>query len=83
MKKPSYAKNTVSHNPNAQAAQTQKTMKYVSYFMVVMMAFASFQSNALAVYWIFGNIYSLGQTLVNRKLNEKKHEQLQQKQLMG
>ncbi len=83
MKKPSYAKNTVSHNPNAQAAQTQKTMKYVSYFMVIMMAFASFQSNALALYWIFGNIYSLGQTLVNRRLNEKKHEQLQQKQLMG
>ncbi|MBN2299700.1 MAG: membrane protein insertase YidC [Acholeplasmataceae bacterium] len=83
MKKPSYAKNTVSHNANAQAAQTQKTMKYVSYFMVVMMAFASFQSNALALYWIFGNIYSLGQTVINRRLNEKKHEQLQQKQLMG
>ena len=73
MKKPSYAKKTVSHNPNAQAAQTEKTMKFVSYFMVVMMAFASFQSNALALYWIFGNIYSLGQTLINRRLNEKKH----------
>lgn len=83
MKKPSYAKKTISHNPNAKAAQTEKTMKFVSYFMVIMMAFASFQSNALALYWIFGNIYSLGQTLVNRKLNEKKHAQLQQKQLMG
>jgi len=83
MKKPSYAKKTVSHNPNASAAQTEKTMKFVSYFMVIMMAFASFQSNALALYWIFGNIYSLGQTLINRRLNEKKHEALQQKQLMG
>ncbi len=83
MKKPDYVKKTASHNPNPQAAQTEKTMKFVSYFMVIMMAFASFQSNALALYWIFGNIYSLGQTLVNRKLNEKKHEALQQKQLMG
>jgi YidC/Oxa1 family membrane protein insertase len=83
MKKPDYVKKTATHNPNPQAAQTEKTMKFVSYFMVIMMAFASFQSNALALYWIFGNIYSLGQTLVNRKLNEKKHEALQQKQLMG
>jgi YidC/Oxa1 family membrane protein insertase len=83
MKKPSYAKNTAKHNPNPQAEQTEKTMKFVSYFMVIMMAFASYQSNALALYWVFGNIYSLGQTLVNRKLNEKKHETLKKKQLMG
>jgi len=83
MKKPAYVKNTAKHNPTPQAEQTEKTMKFVSYFMVIMMAFASFQSNALALYWIFGNIYSLGQTLVNRKVNEKKHEQLKQKQLMG
>jgi YidC/Oxa1 family membrane protein insertase len=49
----------------------------------VMMMFISFQSNALAIYWIFGNLYSLGQTLFNRKMNEKKHERLMQKQLMG
>lgn len=83
MKKPSYAKNTASHNANPQAQQTEKTMKFVMYFMVVMMAFYSYQNNALAVYWIFGNIYSLGQTLINRKVNEKKHEALKQKQLLG
>lgn len=83
MKKPSYAKNTGRQNQNPQAQQTEKTMKYVSYFMVVMMAFASYSSNALALYWIFGNIYSLGQTLINRKLNEKKHETLRQKQILG
>ncbi|MDX9691562.1 MAG: YidC/Oxa1 family membrane protein insertase [Acholeplasmataceae bacterium] len=83
MKKPSYAKNTGKHTPNPQAAQTEKTMKFVSYFMIVIMAVASFSSNALALYWIFGNMYSLGQTLVNRRLNEKKHERLKQKQLMG
>ncbi|MCD8561985.1 MAG: YidC/Oxa1 family membrane protein insertase [Acholeplasmataceae bacterium] len=58
-------------------------MKYVSYAMVIMMAFASYSSRALALYWIFGNIYSLGQTLVNRKMNEKKHERLKQKQILG
>lgn len=83
MKKPAYAKNTGRQNLNPQAQQTEKTMKYVSYFMVIMMAFASYGSNALALYWIFGNIYSLGQTLVNRKLNEKKHETLRQKQILG
>ncbi len=83
MKKPSYAKNTAKHNPNPQAEQTEKTMKFVMYFMVFMMAFYSYQSNALALYWIFGNLYSLGQTLINRKVNERKHEKLKQKQLMG
>ncbi len=83
MKKPAYAKNTGRQTQNPQAMQTEKTMKYVSYFMVIMMAFASYSSNALALYWIFGNIYSLGQTLVNRKLNEKKHERLRQKQILG
>jgi YidC/Oxa1 family membrane protein insertase len=83
MKKPSYAKNTSKHNPNPQAEQTEKTMKFVMYFMVFMMAFYSYQSNALALYWIFGNLYSLGQTLINRKVNEKKHEKLKQKQLLG
>lgn len=83
MKKPTYAKNTAKHNPNPQAEQTEKTMKFVMYFMVFMMAFYSYQNNALAVYWIFGNIYSLGQTMINRKVNEKKHEALKQKQLLG
>ncbi len=83
MKKPAYAKNTGRQNLNPQAQQTEKTMKYVSYFMVIMMAVASYGSNALALYWIFGNIYSLGQTLINRKLNEKKHEKLRQKQILG
>lgn len=83
MKKPSYAKNTGTQNPSAQAAQTEKTMKFVSYFMVIIMVFAAYSSNALALYWVFGNMYSLGQTLVNRRLNEKKHERLKQKQLMG
>lgn len=82
-KKPSYAKNTGTQNTNPQAEQTQKTMKYVSYFMVIMMAVFAYQSNALALYWIFGNAYSLGQTLINRYMNEKKHAKLVEKELLG
>lgn len=82
-KKPSYAKNTGTQNVTSQAAQTQKTMKYVTYFMVFMMMSISFQSQALALYWVFGNVYSITQTLINRKVSEKKHEALKQKELLG
>jgi len=82
-KKPSYAKNTGAQNKNSQQAQTQQTMKMVSYFMVLMMASFAYSSNAMALYWIIGNAYSIGQTLINRRLNEKKHEQLKQKELLG
>lgn len=82
-KKPSYAKNTGTQNVTAQAAQTQKTMKYVTYFMVFMMMSISYQSQALALYWVFGNAYSITQTLINRRVSEKKHETLKQKELLG
>lgn len=81
-KKPSYHKKTQTHN-NPQAEQTEKTMKYMMYFMVVMMTFTAYRSNALALYWIFGNIYSLGQTSINRHMAEKKHAALNEKKLMG
>lgn len=81
-KKPAYQKKTTTHN-NPQAMQTEKTMKYMMYFMVVMMVFASFNSKSLALYWIFGNIYSLGQTYINRKMAEKKHLKLQENQILG
>lgn len=81
-KKPAYQKKTSTHN-NPQTAQTEKTMKYMMYFMIVMMVFTSYQSNALALYWVFGNIYSIGQTMINRRLAEKKHERMKEKQIMG
>jgi YidC/Oxa1 family membrane protein insertase len=51
--------------------------------MVIMMMFISYQSNALAIYWIFGNLYSLTQTIINRRLSEKKHAKLKEKELLG
>ena len=83
-KKPAYTKNTASHNPqNAQAEQTQKMMKYMQYFMVFMMFSISLQSNSLALYWVVGNVYSIGQNLINRYVNEKKYEKMKNKDLVG
>lgn len=82
-KKPSYAKNTGTQNKTSQAQQTEQTMKMVSYFMVIMMATFAYSNNALALYWVVGNAYSIGQTLINRKNNEKRHEELKQKELLG
>lgn len=73
-KKPSYAKNTQSHNKNNQQAdQMASTMKFMNYFMIFMMVMASLSNNGLALYWVFGNIYSIIQGFVNRYLNEKKY----------
>ncbi|MCV2231452.1 YidC/Oxa1 family membrane protein insertase [Paracholeplasma manati] len=84
MKKPAYSKNTSAHNPQtSQAEQTQKMMKYMQYFMVFMMFSISLQSNSLALYWVVGNIYSIGQNLINRYLNEKKYEAMKNKDLVG
>ena len=73
-KKPSYQKNTHTHNAkNQQADQMTKTMKFMNYFMIVMMVVAALSNNGLALYWVFGNIYSIIQGFINRYLNEKKY----------
>jgi len=65
-------------NPNGkQANQMGSTMKILNYVMILMMVFMSLQNNALAFYWVVGNIYSLGQTLLGRKLNEVRYYKLQ------
>lgn len=78
-KKPSYQKNTHTHNANNQQAnQMAGTMKFMNYFMIVMMVVASLSSNALALYWVIGNIYSIIQGFINRYLNEKKYYKMKQ-----
>jgi len=81
-KKPSYAKNTGTQVKTPQAEQTERTMKMVSYFMIFMMVAASFSSISIAFYWIIGNVYSLGQTMLNRYLSEKKYIKMQQSKLI-
>lgn len=78
-KKPSYQKNTHTHNPNNQQAnQMAGTMKFMNIFMIIMMVMASLSNNGLALYWVFGNIYSIIQGFINRYLNEKKYYKMKQ-----
>ncbi len=73
-KKPVYAKETGTQVKSEQALQTEKTMRTVSTVMIAMMTFASFTSvNALGFYWVIGNTYSIVQSIINRKLQEKKY----------
>ena len=69
-KKPKYQKNIPNQNQQNQMASQMKIMNYM---MIGMMVFASLSSNALAFYWVIGNIYSIAQSFINRYLNEKKY----------
>lgn len=82
-RKPSYQKDTHKHGAGGQQAQqSQQMMKYMQIFMVIMMFGIALTSNALALYWIVGNIYSIGQNLINRKINEKKYYAMKNKDLV-
>ncbi|CCV65016.1 Membrane insertion family protein, OxaA/YidC [Alteracholeplasma palmae J233] len=76
-KKPSYAKKSPQAQ-TAQAKQTEQTMKMVNIIMIVFMVFASTTNNGLALYWIIGNMYAIGQTMLNRKRSEKKYSKRKQ-----
>lgn len=85
-RKPAYLKKTADQNKGEgaqQAQQTQRTMKIFSYVMVIMMVVFSLQNNALALYWIFGNIFSIGQTAIHKELNRRKYEKKQEETLGG
>lgn len=74
-KQPAYVKK--KPNQNQQGNQMASTMKIMNYMMIFMMVFMSLSNNGLALYWVIGNVYSIGQTLLNRKLNEKKFYKMQ------
>lgn len=83
--KPSYAKKVPEQQKQAQSAQTEQTMKMVSFMMIFMMIITAYVTpgNALSFYWIIGNFFSMGQTLFNRHLNEKKYSKLEEEKLYG
>ena len=60
-------------NPQQQENTMAKQMKFMNWFMIAMMVMAALGNNGLALYWVFGNLYSLVQNLINRKINEKKY----------
>ena len=70
MKKPDYMQN--KKYDSAKAAQSQKTTKMMSYFMVIMLVSIAVTNAGIALYWIVGNMYQFLQTYINRKQNFKK-----------
>lgn len=73
-KKPKYLKDRPRQINND---QTQKQMKMMSYFMVVMFFIMSLRSTSLAVYWLVGGLYQLLQSYIGRKMNEREYYKMQ------
>jgi len=72
MKKPDYLNN--KKYKSVQASQSEKSMKMMSYFMVIMLVWIAKDVSGIALYWVIGNAYQFLQTYLNRKSSLKKHE---------
>lgn len=71
---PEYRRQAMQQN------QTNGSMKFMMYFMIVMMGIFVFQSAAgLGIYWLIGNFYSLAQMYFNYKNSDKKLARLKKK----
>ncbi len=73
-KKPSYAKNIPNKNP--QSESMQKNMKLMMLMSPIMLGMIATQNSGLALYWVVGNTYSLGQSFLTKYLQEKKYRKL-------
>ncbi|ABC65589.1 60 kDa inner membrane protein [Aster yellows witches'-broom phytoplasma AYWB] len=83
-KKPDYLKTPSYHLTSEQkqkAKQSEKSIKIMSVFMILMMVFFSRSNPILSLYWIVGNTYTIFQTLLTRKKIQKKYFALKQNNL--
>lgn len=67
--KPEYMRN--KKYENTQANTTAQQMKFMSYFMVIMLVSIAVTNNGIALYWIIGNSFQFLQTYINRRKNYK------------
>ncbi len=65
MAKPAILQNKRYRSP--QQLQQEKTMKYVSYFMVIMLVAIAYTNLGIAFYWLIGNMLQFLQTYLSRK----------------
>ena len=77
MKKPDYLQNKKFKSDKAM--QSEKTMKMMSYLMVIMLVSIAIQNAGIALYWVVGNAYQFLQTYLNRRKNYKKLQQTEEK----
>ena len=70
--------------PNQVETEQQKMQKQQTKFMMIMMqvmfGFMSLQSTSLALYWLIGGIYQIGQSQIGRIINEKQYEKMKEKE---
>ncbi len=73
---PLYKRQSASQTQNS----TQSTMKFMLWFMIIMMGSFVWTSKAgLGVYWLIGNLYSMAQMVINNLTSNKRLEKLQNK----
>ena len=65
--------------PNDKNSQQQQQMKWMMLIMNAMFVFMSLSNTALAVYWLIGGIYQLGQSQVGRMINEHNYKRQKEK----
>lgn len=75
---PAYRRQAYNQTQN----QSQNSMKIMMWMMVVMMGFFVWSSKAgLGVYWLIGNLYSMGQSFINSKTQEKRKEKQKEEEM--
>lgn len=75
---PEYKRQAMQQN------QMNGSMKFMMYFMIIMMAMFVYQSAAaLGFYWLIGNTYSLIQMVLNHKFTDQRMERLKKKLKIG
>jgi len=70
-------KNTRNLDPKAQ--QSQKMMKFMMYFMILMMGYIAIGNAGIAFYWIIGNCYQLFQSHISQRGSVKRQAELRKK----
>ena len=67
------AKDAVKLGKNPAAQQNANKMKWFTYIMLAMIIFMGFSlASGMGVYWLFGAIFSIGQTLIMQSITAKK-----------
>ncbi|KND62581.1 YidC/Oxa1 family membrane protein insertase [Candidatus Phytoplasma phoenicium] len=76
LQKPAYQKQNaqlLNLEQKIKQQQQEKTMKIINYIMILFMTFTAYKEMTMALYWLIGNLYTVGQTLINRQIMKKKY----------
>ena len=53
--------------------ENAKTMKYMMMFMLIMISMASINlPTAIALYWVVNNVFAIVQSVITKKLSERR-----------